>query len=810
MSAKTEIKKKEGGFDVRLILRKFISYWYLFAFSIIVSYFAPRIYLRYQEPIYSVYSSVLIESNTSSSSKNLGGLDMFNERKNVYNEIGLIKSFDLVDKAISKLDFAVSYYHVGKIRTIELYNDVPFLVVLDSTSYQLQNIPIFINILPGNKFRLHAEVKGAGIYDFVNNVEIGRSGNYNVNMEHSFGKPIKHKDFSFTIYLQTPAYTNNSDQLYFTINNRETLAKIYLSKINVTPYNKYASILTVSTTGPVVKKEIDFINKLCQVYIQNGLDQKNKIATNTVQFINDQLKQVSESLKETEKEMENFKSVNKHSDIATGTGENRIILRLEDLEKLRTETEVKKRYYNYLLEYIQNNKDLSQVVAPSSLGIEDGILTELLNKLLEMKAKRNSITSKAGAQNPFLINLDQQIKYTKESILESLHNITEIVNADLRDLNHKISKSEGDLSLLPKNESRFLDIQRRFTLNDHLYNFLLEKRAEAQITKASNKADGSVVEEARLVNANLISPNTGSINNFSYIIGLILPVLFILGKEYFNEKVRNKEDVESRTNIPILGIVGHNNLNSNLPVYLKPKGPIAEALRAIRFNLGFFSQGLDKKIIITVNSSISGEGKTFFAMNLSSILALSDKRVLLIGADLRKPKIFNDFNLDNSIGLSSYLGGKSTLAEAIRKTDIPNIDLITSGPIPPNPAELLESKLMSDLLSNLKDKYDYIIIDTPPIGIVSDGFALTKYSDINIFIIRQEYTSHKMIEKIDSLYREEKIKNVSIVINDVKKSDTYSYGYGYEYGYGKGYGYYEEEEKASLFSRLMQLKNKSK
>jgi tyrosine-protein kinase Etk/Wzc len=804
MSVNAEIKKKQTGFDIRLFLRKFISYWYLFVISIAASYFASQMYLRYQEPVYSVYSSVLIESESGNSSKSLGGLEMFSERKNLYNEMGLIKSFDMVEKAIAALNFNVSYFHVGQIRTIELYNNLPFRVVLDSTSYQLANVPFFITILPGNKFRLKAEVKGAMLYDVNNNVEIGPTSSYNVNIEHYFGKPLKQKDFSFTIYLQNPSYSRNEDKLFFRINNREQLSKQYLTKVNVSPYNKYASILTVTTMGPVVKKEIDFVNKLCEVYVQAGLDEKNIIAGNTVEFINDQLKQVSESLKQTEKEMETFKSSNKNSNFTSGLAEERIVLKLENLEELRTQTEVKRRYYNYLQEYIKSNKDLAEVVAPSSLGIEDELLTGLLTQLLELKAKRNAVNSKASVQNPYLAGLDEQIKYTKESILESLKNISKIVNADLKELDTKLRRSEGDLSLLPKNESRFLDIQRRFTLNDHLYNFLLEKRAEAQITKASNKADCHVVEEARLVNASYVSPNSSAITNVSYLLGLILPLVFIFAKEYFNMKIQSKEDVEARTDIPILGIVGHNDLHSNLAVSLKPKGPISEAFRSIRFNLSFLSHGREEKLVISVNSSISGEGKTFFAMNLSSILAMTDKKVLLIGADLRKPKIFGDFDLDNSVGLSSYLGGKSSLPEAIRKSGIPNIDLMTSGPIPPNPAELLSSKLMDDLLTKLKAMYDYIIIDTPPIGIVSDGFSLTKKADINIFIIRQQYTTYNMVEKIQSLFKEQKIKNVSIVINDVKRSE--SSGYGYEYGYGYGYGYYEEEEKKSFLKKFFTKK----
>ena len=268
--------------------------------------------------------------------------------------------------------------------------------------------------------------------------------------------------------------------------------------------------------------------------------------------------------------------------------------------------------------------------------------------------------------------------------------------------------------------------------------------------------------------------------------------------------------MESITDIPILGIVGHSQIKSNLIVLDKPKSGISESFRSIRINLSYIAPDKEKKVI-AITSSISGEGKTFCSINLASIIALSGKKTLLMGADLRKPKIYDDFGLSNLKGISTYLAKKSTISEIINKTRIENLDIILSGAVPPNPADLLGSARMGELMDELKLKYDYIILDTPPIGLVADSFLLFKYSDVNIYIVRHNYTEARLLEKIDGFYDEGKIENLSIIINDLYAKDA-KYGYGYEYGYGyySGYGYYEEEDsnKNTWYNKILRkIKN---
>jgi capsular exopolysaccharide synthesis family protein len=330
----------------------------------------------------------------------------------------------------------------------------------------------------------------------------------------------------------------------------------------------------------------------------------------------------------------------------------------------------------------------------------------------------------------------------------------------------------------------------------------LEKRAEAGIAKASNLPDIKLLEAATGYSAWMVAPQTKNIYTMASIAGLLLPFLYIFLKSVTNNKITSKDSITNYTNIPILGIIGHSVSKSNLVVAENPKSGIAEAFRSLRVNLGYLSGAKESKLI-SITSSISGEGKTFCSINLATIIALAGHKTILIGADMRKPKIFADFGHANDKGLSTFLAGKHQLDEVIKTTNVQDLHFITAGPVPPNPAELMELPKLAVLVAELKKTYDFIVIDTPPVGLVSDAFSLLRQSDINIYIVRHKYTEIKLLEKINNIYNEGRIKNLGIVINDLVAGDAkYSYGYEYGYGYYQGYGYYEEE----TFSKTRSLK----
>jgi tyrosine-protein kinase Etk/Wzc len=345
----------------------------------------------------------------------------------------------------------------------------------------------------------------------------------------------------------------------------------------------------------------------------------------------------------------------------------------------------------------------------------------------------------------------------------------------------------------------YLEIERRFNVVNGIYSFLLQKRSEASIVSASNVANSEVVDPA-VAPANPFFPNYQLNYLVGGALGLIIPFLFIVIRELTFNRIETRGQLERITSIPIIGVIGHNEQSSNLAIMDKPKSIIAETFRSLRSNLQYFSTEKELQTIL-VTSGSSGEGKSFCSINLASIMAISGKKTILLGLDLRKPKLYDDFGLTNDLGVSNYLGGFVEMKDIIIHSDYNNLDLIFSGPVPPNPAELLMGTKMDALMSFLKETYDIIIIDTPPIGVVSDTFGLLKYSDINLYLVRHLYTEQDAIKPLNDYRERGMVQNIAIILNDFKSRTGYGYGYNYGYGYGYGYGnkygggYYDENVK---------------
>lgn len=387
-------------------------------------------------------------------------------------------------------------------------------------------------------------------------------------------------------------------------------------------------------------------------------------------------------------------------------------------------------------------------------------------------------------------------------LLSSLKGSLEVTKAGL---NNQINVLQDDLSSLPNVEREYVNLNRLYTLSESLFLILMEKRAEASITKASNTSDVVIVNPPKVGGA--ITPKTNRNYMLALFLGLGLPIGLILLFDYFNDKVKFKEDIEKNTSIPFLGVIGHNKNKTNLVVHKAPRSAITESFRSIRSNIEFFIGNKASKTIL-ITSSIAGEGKTFCGDNLAMIFASTGKRTVLIGADMRRPKLFRDFDLSNEFGLSNYLSSDLEIDAIIQESPFDNLFIINSGTIPPNPSELLLREKLAVLMHELKDNFDFIIIDTPPIGLVTDAMILSKYVDHSIYIIRQGYTPVGTVKSVDEMYRAGKMENLSILFNDVTVNKygygygySYKYGYTYGYGYSNGSGYYTSENKRPSFLR---------
>jgi capsular exopolysaccharide synthesis family protein len=430
--------------------------------------------------------------------------------------------------------------------------------------------------------------------------------------------------------------------------------------------------------------------------------------------------------------------------------------------------------------------------------------------ILDYKVKSYTITD----QHPDYYISNIEVETQVASLQALINNYLSYSREQLKKTNERMAEVQQRLNQIPSKERALLNIQRKYTLNDQLYTFLLEKRAEAGIAKASNVAGNQVLDEARSQGAILISPKSRNNNMTALMIGLMIPLGIIFLIDFFNNKIISRSDVEANTNLPIIGDISHNGRSSNIPIIDHPKSVIAETIRGLRTNLQYLLRGQDKKVIL-LTSNIGGEGKTFCSLNLSASLAISGKKTLVVGLDLRKPRLNNYFGISNETGLTNYLIEKLEIEETIQQTHIDNLYIASSGPIPPNPAELIETSRMDDFMNYARKHFDYIVIDTPPAAIVADAINLGRYADVAIFVVRQRYSRKESLKYINEIAGSHKMDHVNLVVNDIEKPKGYAYGYGYGYGYGYSYGYgygyggyhgyYDEEDtmRVSLMDKFV-------
>jgi len=748
--------------DGKRILYRAIRYWYFIALSLAVSLTITFFKNRYAIRIYPVTSSILIkEKEETSEGKLLYNNPLVSGFRNYLNELYLIKSYPLIQRTLEQLNFGVAFYKEGNVLTTESYN-LPFKAKMIDNGGN-QNVRFDFKLLGARQFQLRQRVENAKFLTF------------------NFNDTIRFEGLTM-LFLIAENYGSQieGEQLVFNYTDPKLMTGSYVSRLLVSWAEEGAGVINLSINGSTPAKEIDFLNGLILQYQLYDLEKKNIVASRTIDFISDQLKGISDSLRHVEIQLQRFKDKNQVTDLSTTA--TRLYGKLEGVETQQTELIIRGNYYKYLSDYLLKSDKLDAIILPSSVGINDGILSTLISNMVQLQMQLK-LSNKV--ENPLVDINKRRINEIRREIIESVRNqqSTDKIKQDY--MNKQAEAIEKQLNYLPLAERQLVSIQRNYSLLENLYIFLLQKKAEAAISRASTTTDIAIVNPPMA--GGPISPQPTRNYVYAILIGLGLPAALFLLLELFNNKVQSKEDVERVTKIPFIGGVGHKNTDNNLEVIAHPKSSISESFRALRSNLIYFL-GKQEKAVILITSSISGEGKTFTSINLASVLSLSGKKTLIVGADMRKPKLFNDFNLSNDVGLSSYLAGLATFDEVIQKTSQGVLDLVSGGPVPPNPSELLLTPPMKLFISEAKARYDYIVIDTPPLAIVTDAFVLSELADHTLFLVRQNYTPKDLLRTAEDFYSTGKLKNISIVLNDIYRSGP-GYGFGYNYGYGYGYAY---------------------
>jgi tyrosine-protein kinase Etk/Wzc len=774
--------------DLKVLLFKYLKYWPVILISVFIGLVISYFFNRYSTPIYRVESKVIVVDDKPKLGSDLfEASGLFNNKSNVDNEIEILKSYSLAEEALKELNFNVLYFTEGIIARRQLYGSVPIFIDVDWTHPQLVGGKFKLEIIDNNSFILSVEDEGFVVYN--PNDPFNKSVLKNLPKfegAYKFGEVLQRDNFKFKIENFSGIV---GEKIYFHFMDTQSLALQYQNQIMVTAINKQASILTLAIQSPVKKIGEDYLNKIMEMYLAKELKEKNKEAENTILFIQNQLSGITDSLTFFENRLEKYRSENRIFDLSQEG--SKIFERLQDLEKEKSQTEMNLRVYETLENYL-TNEQVDNIMAPSMVGAVDPLLNALVMNLTELQAEQIRLSANYSAETPALRQIASRIESTKRALRENVRSAIRNAEGILKDYDSRIRMIEREINSLPETERRLLGIQRQFTINENIYIYLLEKRAEAEISKASNMPKNQILDLA-MSKSGPVSPKPQRNLMFGIMFGLIFPIGFITIRHFLNTKVEDPKDLEKQLNVPLIGVIGRNSSSDDLPVLNSPQSSVTESFRGLRADMSYLASNKDK-ITILFTSSVSGEGKTFASVNMASVYSLMGKKTIIVGLDLRKPKIAKDFGLTNDVGISTCLSINKPWREVVKSSGFDNLDVILSGPIPPNPAELLLQDYFKVIMEEIKNEYEVVVLDCPPVGLVSETKELFQYADVNFFVFRQGYSERADFAVLNNLLEKGGVKKVYAVFNDVQKESGYGYGYGY--GYGEGYGYHEQQKKS--------------
>jgi capsular exopolysaccharide synthesis family protein len=761
---------------IKHFLLKVASLKYFYIICLILFFIVAFLNNKYSSKVYETSTLISpVENKTSSLlSQNqaaAGGLTSIESLTNIENEMNNLVSFSLVYKTIADMNFEVSYFRekpkIFKM-TGELYGQSPFTITIDKSHIQPIEAEFFIKILDESSFRLTASEKKVSTYNYLDNLITSKDNPLLIDTICKFNETINNRMFRFSVSLNKDNFLNQSGseyRNYFTFRHLDYLAKEYLGTLKVEKVSPLASVIKIQFRGRNLEKTISFLNRYISTFLEENLAKKNKIALSTVNFIDSQISTISDSLVKSESKLKNYRSANQVMDLSFQG--QRVIEQRTQIETERTNLQAQERYFTYVINLFKASKDLSGVVPPSAMNVADPTTNQLISELLNLYSQRSNVTSgNSNEKNIFLGQIDNKIATQRKAIIENFTNNLNTLTLSLNELNYREDKLSKEISSLPKTEMNMVGMQRKFNLNDNIYTYLLQKRSEAAITLASNYPDFEIIEPARYITSHITSPKRMINYILALFFGLIIPSLYLLIREIFDDKIRSINDLEYMLQRTVLSTIYSNKNKSDMVVAEFPKSAISESFRNLRSSL-FLKCASVKSRIILITSSQPSDGKSFVSLNLASSIASVGYKTIIIDADMRRPNQHIKMKTENTVGLSNYMTKNAKIVDIIQKTSIENLSFISAGPIIPNPSELLESGGIDELINYLKTIYEYIIIDSTPVGIVADATLVMKYATSILLVIRHNYTGKEILKSVISILNTNKFNNYEIVYNDL-------------------------------------------
>lgn len=778
---------QSSSFDIKYWVFRLLRLWPWFIVSIGLCITIAYFYLRYTPPNYKAVASVLVNQGPENPLMEQLGMD--GGTKVLQNEIEVLKSFDLIQQVVLKTQLYLTVRNQGRIGDRIVYgNDIPFVWEFSNPD-TLQKPAKWHLYWENSKWML--QVKPESDNPVSINIVMGQWYNKNglkfrlwPNINSKSPKPGSEESHRYDIVLLP----------------LNMATAIYQGSIEVAPINKVATILSLSVTDKHPLKARNALANMISIYNQEGLDYKNEGASITVDFLTARLETVERELKGVEGQVEQYKSKNQIMDLSGNAQQYLSMSTAIDAQK--SEHQSKVSTVDMLEKELVLNQENPRLM-PSTLGIIEPTLSALIARHNDLVLQKERIQQKAGSRNPLLVDLEGQIKDVRNSMIDNVRSLRTAYDMELDDIKRKDVQLNSRIRNIPQIEKNLLQITRDQTVKLTLYSFLLQEREKSAVTLASNISDTRNIDKAR--NIGQIAPVASTVWFMAWFFGIVFPILGLALVEMMDNKVGNLKEVQKKTMSPLLGEVSFiRKLDSPIPVSKGGRSIVAEQFRTLRTAITYTGKG---KNVIMVTSHRPGEGKSFTSLNLAASYALLNKNVVILEFDLRKPGISKNLGIKPSIGISSYLAGEATLDEALIQVpdhDAGNLFLLPAGPLPPNPAELILSNQMDALIAELKSRFDYIIIDTPPFSVVTDANLLQQYADVSIVVLRQGYTFREVYEILNKRIIQFPEKPLYTILNGIGRTSKYdagSYGYGYGQAYGYGNGYFESEKKKSIWKR---------
>lgn len=748
------------------IVSKYIPYWPVYILAIILGIVVSYVYLKFQIPIYQASATLIIkdEKKGNEESKLMEFQDPISAKKIVENEVEIIQSRRLMKDVVEKLSLYTPITEKGEYKNTSAYVTFPLIITSPNPDSLIGTVKD--EIIPIS-------------YDSAKNeVVLFEKDRYGLNqvVKTKYGKLI----FELNKNYQKPEKSTN--KFYFTISNPEEVANGILGALKAEPASKLSSIINLTFRDEIPKRAENILDQLINSYRQFEINEKDDLAKNTLAFVQDRLNYIARDLDSIQQKAQKFKSGRGAVDLSAQGLQylQNVGINDQKLSEVNTQISVLNQVENFVKN--PSNKD---GIVPSTLGVSDPMLSQLMDKLYESQLEYTNLRKTVGENNPKLLSLNDQIEKIKPNILQNIQSQRQSLNAMRQNITATNNQYNSILQTVPQKERELLDITREEQMKSNIYSILLQKKEESEIAYASTVVNNRVVDYAH-ASPGPVSPKKMLITAILVFLFLGLSFAIITIKETFTGKILYRDEVESRTSIPIIGEIAFDKSNNNIVIEKGRRSFVAEEFRKLRISLSFL--GIDanhKKILVT--SSISGEGKSFIATNLAISLALTGKKVVLVDMDLNNPTINKIIEVDRGVGVTEYLEENKVADEIIKEVSgHENLFFISAGSLPENPSELLSNGRAKDLLDYLNSAFDYVIIDTSPMVLVTDGYLLTGLCDATLYVVRHKYTPKMLIKRLDRNNHINPIYNPAIIFNGVKSKGFFknNYGYGYDYVYG--------------------------